>query len=148
MANSELTVRQSAFVDHYMVSFNGTQAAQAAGYSVKSSAAEASRLLTNHKIIAALAKCKEDAAEEAGVTKAMVVRALARIAFSDVRNVLGAGGALKNPSEWDDDTAGSVSSLEIASAGDMATIHKLKTYDKVAALDKLARHLGLAQCPW
>jgi phage terminase small subunit len=143
MADADLSAQILAFVNEYMLTFNGKQSAITVGYAPASAAVQASRLLTNDNVIAALAERRDLATQEAGVTKAMVVRELAKIAFSDVRNVLGEGGALKDPSEWDDDTAGSVSSLEIVSAGDMATIHKLKTYDKVAALDKLARHLGL-----
>jgi phage terminase small subunit len=143
MASKALNPKQEAFVNEYMISFNGTKAAVKAGYAPASAAVTASRMLNYDNVIEALAERRQEANQEAGVTQAMVIKELAKIAFSDVRNVLGEGGALKDPSEWDDDTAGSVSSLEIASAGDMATIHKLKTYDKVAALDKLARHLGL-----
>ena len=46
----ELTSRQKKFIDEYLISGNGTQAAITAGYSSKAAAVTASKLLSNDEI--------------------------------------------------------------------------------------------------
>ncbi len=50
----ELTPRQAAFVREYLVDHNGTQAAIRAGYSARTAAEQASRLLTYVKVSEAI----------------------------------------------------------------------------------------------
>jgi phage terminase small subunit len=49
-----------------------------------------------------------------------VLLEIARLGFSDLRRLFHEDGRLKGPHEWDDDTAASISSIEIAtrSVGD------------------------------
>jgi len=143
MANKALNPKQEAFCNAYMLTFNGSQAAISAGYSPSTAAATASRMLTKSNIIEALAERREIANQVAGVTQERVIKELARIGFADIRGVIDDDGGMKQPSEWSDATAATISNVEIVAAGDLATIHKIKTYDKVSALDKLGRHLGL-----
>ncbi len=67
----------------------------------------------------------------------------ARIAFADIRQVLtwGADGiALKPPDELGDADAASI--CEIV-PGTRSGTYRVKFYDKKAALDAIARHLGM-----
>ncbi len=50
-----LSARRAKFVNEYLLDFNGSRAARAAGYSVKSAHVAASRMLRNDKVIAAIA---------------------------------------------------------------------------------------------
>ena len=52
--SKSLTIKQRLFVDEYIIDFNGYQAAIRAEYSEKTAAAQASRLLTNVNIQAAI----------------------------------------------------------------------------------------------
>jgi phage terminase small subunit len=56
MSDEKLTEQQMLFVKEYIVDFNGTQAAIRAGYSEKTAAEQASRLLKNVKVAKAVAK--------------------------------------------------------------------------------------------
>ena len=72
---------------------------------------------------------------------------LASFCFSDVRRLCNPDGSLKTFHELDDDTAATISSFEIKEIEiDGMVIGrtiKVKFWDKVAALDKAMRHLGL-----
>jgi phage terminase small subunit len=143
MSSKALNPKQEAFCNAYMLTFNGSKAAVTAGYSPSTAAATASRMLTKSNIIEALAERREIANQVAGVTQERVIKELARIGFADIRGVIDDDGGMRQPSEWSDATAATVSSVEISSAGDMVTLHKIRTYDKIQALDKLGKHLGL-----
>tara|TARA_R110002126_G_scaffold74356_3_gene185470 strand:- start:1192 stop:1749 length:558 start_codon:yes stop_codon:yes gene_type:complete len=152
MAGMDLTPKQEAFVQEYLIDLNATQAAIRAGYSEKTANEQGSRLLANVKIAKAIAEAKADRSERTGVTQDMVIAELAKIGFSDLRKVLTNTGQLIDPQDWDDETAGAISSIEIVTNsrggnGDdnepLEYTSKIKTWDKPSALDKLGRHLGL-----
>ncbi len=65
---SDLTPKQSRFIDEYMIDLNGTQAAIRAGYSKKTANEQAARLLAHVSVKAAVAKRQEALAETHGVT--------------------------------------------------------------------------------
>lgn len=71
----------------------------------------------------------------------------ARIAFSDPRALYDASGELLPPHCLAEDTARALAAVEIVEsstkAGDATVRYKYKFWDKRAALDRLARHLGL-----
>jgi phage terminase small subunit len=60
----ELTPKQAAFVREYLVDHNGTQAAIRAGYSAKTAASQAERLLRNVDIRAAVDAAQTKIAEK------------------------------------------------------------------------------------
>jgi phage terminase small subunit len=72
---------------------------------------------------------------------------IARVGFSDLRRLFDEHGRLKPPHEWDDDTAASVASIEIATRnmgdGTIEYIRRIKFWDKGKALEQLSKHLGL-----
>lgn len=71
----------------------------------------------------------------------------ARIAFADPRAVYGPDGEPLPPHCLDEDTARALAAMEVvetaAKAGGTTVRYKYKFWDKRAALDRLARHLGL-----
>ena len=95
------------------------------------------------------------------ITAARVMMELARVSFADIRGIVGPDGRLKAIEEMDDDTAASVAGIEVETrferAGteiDLATgekvpkfvsvqVTKVKRYDKVPALNILAKHFKL-----
>lgn len=155
---AELTPKQARFVQEYLVDLNGTQAAIRAGYSEKTANEQASRLLANVNVSSALAEAQKDLAARVGITQEMVLNELRKIGFQDIRKVARWG---RNPldttsenadpnglgiypidlvpsEEIDDDTAAAVAEIVLTQTG-----LKLKMHDKLGALDKIARHLGM-----
>ena len=145
--------QHEAFCQRYRLSFNATQAATEAGYSSKTARSQGSRLLTNVDIQERLRELATAAQERNDVTEDRVIEELRRIAFLDLRELF----------TWDDERAAYVPSGEL-SAEAVAAVQSiktktstralgdatettieldLKTYDKLTALDKLARHLGM-----
>ncbi len=76
-------------------------------------------------------------AEMAAVTASKVIDEIAKIAFSDVSHIF-SGDSAKLPSEIDDRTRAAIAGIKITAFG-----VEYKFWDKNAALEKLARHLGL-----
>jgi phage terminase small subunit len=84
-----------------------------------------------------------ECAARLGITVERVLIEYARIAFADIRQVLtwGADGiALKPPDDLGDAEAAAI--CEIV-PGTRSGTYRVKFYDKKAALDAIARHLGM-----
>lgn len=166
----EDTDKRARFVEEYLVDFNGTQAAIRAGYSPRSAHVTASRLLTDAKVIAQLGAGRSRLRRRVEATQENVVEQLRRLGFSDIRNVVrwGSGvydvedeadeelegqphgGALKRrriagpaleivgSDEIDEETAAAISEISQGPHG-----VKIKLHDKMPALDRLGKHLGM-----
>lgn len=76
----ELTPRQKKFVEEYLKSGNGTDAAIAAGYSAKTAASQASRLLADKEVQAYRMEVERELFEELGISAAWIGRRLAEVA--------------------------------------------------------------------
>ncbi|MEM1395906.1 MAG: terminase small subunit [Pseudomonadota bacterium] len=151
----KLTHKQKRFVEEYVVDLNATQAAVRAGYSEKTARQIASEMLSKPYIQDAIAKGQEALSKRTGVTAEMVIQELARIGFSDLRKVVSSEGNLLDPHDWDDDTAAAIASIEVVTtrksdqdkSGEekrqVDHTHKIKVWDKNAALEKLGKHLNL-----
>ena len=141
----EPTARQRRFVEEYLIDCNATQAALRAGFSARSAQSQGSRLLRRPSVRAAVEKAMAARAERMKVSADRVLEELACIAFSDIREVAiwGPEGlvprASKNLSE------GAVrAGAEVAETGSGTSRRlRVKLHDKRAALEALARHLGL-----
>lgn len=148
-----LTAKQDAFVQEYLIDLNATQAAIRAGYSEKTAYSVGHENLSKPEIAEAIVKAKNDRAERVQVKQDDVLRELMRLGFSDIRKVLTNEGNLLSPADWDDETAASISSIEVVTrptnekAEDGSTVvehtHKIKTWDKNSALTNLGKHLAL-----
>lgn len=149
--SEKLTAKQARFVEEYLIDLNATQAAIRTGYSAKTAEVQGCRLLSIAKINAAVVKAMDKRTQRTEVTQDMVIAELAKIGFSDLRNVLTNSGQLIDPQDWDDKTAGAISSIEVVARlggnGDdnepIDYTHKIKTWDKGSALEKLGKHLGM-----
>jgi Terminase small subunit len=85
----------------------------------------------------------------ASITKDRVLLELARVAFSDVAGFFNVDNTIKKFSELNKDQravlAGFEAKIENVSAGDgrQDLVHKFKAWDKMKALEILAKHFGL-----
>lgn len=77
----KLTQKQEIFVSEYLVDYNGTRAAKAAGYSSKTAESTASRLLRVPKIEAAIGKATRERLETLTISGKNMLRELANLAF-------------------------------------------------------------------
>jgi phage terminase small subunit len=136
-----LTDKQAAFVNEYVVDLNATQAAKRAGYSTDTARVIGSQLLAKPEIASAIAEAQKARSERTGVTADRVVTELAKIAFADPRKLMSwgpAGAQVKASAELSEAEAAVVA--EIVEGKDGV---RLKLHDKVGALDRLAKHLGM-----
>lgn len=150
----KLTAKQIRFVDEYLVDFNATQAAIRAGYSPKTAAAAAARLLRNVNIQAEIARRQKDLQRRTEVTQDRVVKELARVAFADAtdyacvetltyENEDGTVSPVQIVSPKDTDTLSDDQRAAIAGIKHGANGIEVKLHDKIKALELLGRHIGM-----
>ncbi len=139
-----LSPKQKRFVLEYLTDLNATRAAIRAGYSAHTATEQASRLLTNVNVAAAVAAAQDKRAESVGIEAERVLREVARLALYDPRALFNEDGSPKLPLDLDDDIAAAITSLKIE-RDDEGNIVKLdyRLADKNAAIEKLMKHLGL-----
>lgn len=150
-----LTELQARFVQEYPAcDFNATEAARQAGYSEKTAHAQASRLLKNVKVQAALSEYLNDLTQRAELQAEDVLEEYRRIAFSNLRDVVhwGPDGLeLRASDELPDEVAAAVREVEVnewrQEDGTVRRRVKVKMHRKEKALDKLGEFLGLWQDP-
>lgn len=150
-----LTDRQQAFVDEYLKDLNATAAYKRAGYKAQGRAAEnnASRLLGNAGVKAAIEAAQAERAQRVKVEGDDVLRELLRVALSDIGQVLDFSGTdphLRPCRDIPEAARRAIAAVKVRryteGRGDDAReveVTEFKLWDKLAALDKLAKHLGL-----
>ena len=139
-----MTPRQQFFVVEYLIDLNGTAAALRAGYAPNCARAHSWHLLRRPDIAAAIRSEMEARALRTGVTRERVLAEYARLAFADLRALatwneksLRFADAASLPR----DVAASI--VAIAGTGRRGRRIRIKTVDRLKALDALARILGL-----
>ena len=147
----ELTDQHIIFCKQYLAhNLNGTKAAIAAGYEVKSAGSHASRLLRNDQIIKYIDLLKKDLGKRIGITADMIALELAKIGFADLRKFYTENNSLQNINELSDEAAGAISSIEVFEEFEgqgenrqlIGFTRKLKMHDKVRSLESLAKMIG------
>ncbi|MDR0276232.1 MAG: terminase small subunit [Burkholderiaceae bacterium] len=99
----------------------------------------ASQLMAHPKVHARVEALQKAAAAEVVVEKSALLRELMRLAFADPRRLAGEDGKVKPLHKLDDDMAAAVASVKVGADGKV----EYKLWDKGAAQEKLAKHLGL-----
>ena len=148
-----LTGKAAQFCLEYIVDFNGTQAAIRAGYSEKSAARTAGRLLNESPDVQArIIEVIKERAKRTEITADRVLEEVARIAFLDPGDFFGEDNSLldidKIPVSARRALGGlSVSTRYVGRGDDAEALEttKVKFVDKLKALEILCRHLGIGQ---
>lgn len=142
-----LTDKQARFVDEYLVDLNATQAAVRAGYSAKTANEQGARLLANVSVQNAIRERQEVLKMKTEITQEWVVERYRRIVEGcDKRLFFNDDGSVKPPSQWSAEMGLAVAGFEVQELGDeglAVSVSKLRFQDAKAALDSLARHLGM-----
>jgi len=140
--DAQLTPLQERFVAEYLVDLNGRQAAIRAGYSARCAADLAYRNLHRPAIAAAVDRGLRQAFN---TTRARVVEELAAIAFADAADFFAWGPdgvSVKASAGLDSRLTRAVAEVsETRTSGGGAI--RVKLADKLAALEKLGRALGM-----
>jgi phage terminase small subunit len=140
-----LTLQQKRFCDEYLVSFNAYRAAMLAGYSENT--ARKAELLHLPKIQDYLKAAMNKTADRLQITHDMILRELAKVAFSNMGNYYDNNGVLKPMNELTDDEKAAINQYQVLDAVDgdgqrIGELSKIKLHNKMSALDKIARHLN------
>lgn len=120
--------------DAYRVAYPNSKNAKS-----KSICEMASAVAAKINVSSRIEMLREKAEVAAVVTRERLLREIARLAFADPRRLLRENGTMLPLHELDDDTAAAIASVEVDEYGKL----KYKLWDKGAALEKLAKVLGV-----
>ena len=129
---------------------NATHAAIEAGYSAATATPTASRLLTYVNVKALILELNAKLKEDAIVSKEQIVRELAKIGFSDIREVFDENSRLLSVKDWPDDVSAAIGSVEVDQLWAMGLdgkeevgeTKKIKRESKLQALKQLTEIYG------
>lgn len=146
----KLTPKEKVFVDEYLVDLNPERAAKDAGYSKSVARTKAYLWVSSSKhkphVFDAILNAQKRRSERTEITQDRVLKEYAKLAFLDPRRFYDDDGQLLQVHELPEDVAAALSSMEVVTekAGDLElAVRKIKFSDKKAALDSIARHLGM-----
>lgn len=153
MSDRPLTEKQQRFIEEYLVDLNAKQAAIRAGYSEKGAEVTGSKLLANPKVSAAVSTARDQQSQRTLIEADRVIKELAVTALSDLGEVMDFSGdtlRMRPASQIPENARRAISSIKvkrrIEGEGEDAReveVIEFRMYDKLSALDKLAKHLGL-----
>lgn len=143
--------RHEIFAQGVAKGMSATAAYVDAGYSENGADAGAARLLSFVRVKDRVHEIQTGAVRRTEITIARVLEEYAKLAFLDIRNAFSEDGNLLEVYELDDNTAAAIAGIEFeeifAREGEVRSrvgrIHKIKLSDKRAALDSLAKCMGM-----
>lgn len=147
------TAKQQRFVEEYPIDFNGTQAAIRAKYSKRTAGQAATRLLKNVHIQAAIQKRIGKLTAKADVSVERVLSELSKIGFANLGNYFRTtkdGEPFIDLSSITEDQAAALQEIMVEDftdgrGDDSREVRrvKIKMLDKISALEKLGKYLGM-----
>jgi phage terminase small subunit len=148
-----LTFKQSRFVEEFLIDLNARRAATRSGYSERSAEAQASRLLRNAKVDAAVREAMEARSRRTGVTADRVLCELAELAFSNIFDFIEVhpdGSVSVDLSRGTRGQAAAIRNVVVkryakgsGEEAPSAKLTRIEMCDKLKALELLAWHLGM-----
>ena len=147
----DLTPKQKRFCEEYIKDCNATQAYLRAGYrgSTGTAEVESHKLLRNPKIQAYIQQIQKARSSRTEIDADRVLLELAKIAFSDIKNVFELteeGLRLKPLDQMSDEVSGAIESLECVTTETEAgsrTAVKVRLHSKLTALGAIAKLIGM-----
>ena len=139
------------FCAEYVVDLNASRTAQRAGYSPFTVRTITSKLLTKGNISREIQKNMDERAARCNITCDRVLLELANIGLFNLKDIFDEKGNLKHITDMSDDTTRALSGIEIVqkfkSKDDKSKyierLIKVKTRDKIRALELMGKHLGM-----
>lgn len=140
-----LTDKQKIFCEQYVIDWNATRAAKAAGYSENTAAVQGSENLTKPNIQAYIEEIQQDLAKLAGVSALRNVLELKKVAYTNLADFKDGWMTEKKFDELTDDVKAALSEInyvERATEYGTETIVKFKVHDKIKAITEINKMLG------
>ena len=148
----KLTNKETLFVQEYLIDLDVERAALAAGFSKTMAASKAYQWVRNGKVkpqvFEAIGKAFKRREERTEITQDRVLDEYAKLAFLDPQKFYDADGNLLAIPDLPKDVAAALSGMDVIisfnkESESSETIKKIKFSDKKAALDSVAKHLGM-----
>lgn len=144
-----LTVRQKRFVHEYILQPNNAKlAAIRAGYAPKCAASQACDLLARPYIKRAVEEGMKEDTEAMGITRERVLQELALIAFANLKDIVSQnedGDTTVDLASLSKGNTAALTELNVTTTKGKTTVKsvKVKLADKIAALERIGKHLGM-----
>jgi len=152
-AKGDATEAQRRFVDEYLTDLNGTRAYRVAypGASYAAARTNAGRLLALPAVAREVRAGRAAQRRRTRVTADRVLRELAAVAFSDIGDLFGPDGRPVPVHQLDPVTRCAIAAVSTGRvdgpAGVVSEQFRVRFWDKLRALELLARYLGLDRPP-
>lgn len=140
----ELTEKEKRFAEEYVVDFNNTRAATAAGYSAASPAAlrvKASSVRSKPAVKQYIKELQSNLAEFSGISQMRILQEYAKIAFASFGDYLKSWMTMKEFEELSDIQRAAIAEVTAAKKDGIEGV-RIKLHDKIRALDSISRMLG------
>lgn len=140
-----LTRKQQRFCEEYVIDFNGTRAAIAAGYSPKAAKEIASENLTKPNIKSYIDEIQKDLRKLTGVTAARNILELKKIAYSSITSFKKDWMTEKEFDSLSEEQLACISDIQYqtrTTKEGTETIVRFKLHDKQKAIEILNKMLG------
>jgi phage terminase small subunit len=138
------------FAQEYLKDLNATAAAIRAGYPKRTARQAGHKLLRVPAVEALIQSDWDMLREKNAATVDRVVEELRRVAFSDLGAFFDANGNLRPLQDLSEEERSALASVKVVTRpvvggenGDVEYVQEIKAWDKVRALETLARHLGM-----
>lgn len=143
-----MTDLNKRFAEEYVIDYNISNAGKRAGIQGDNVRIVAWQMLQLDEVKQYISELRDGQSERTMVTADRVQAEIARLAFSDIRDYYDKDGQLLSPKQLSDDAAAALAGIEVDEIFDkkgnkLGETKKVKLYDKLNALDKLARRLGM-----
>lgn len=148
----KLTNKEKLFVQEYLIDLDVERAAIVAGFSKSVAASKAYQWVRNGKVkpqvFEAIKKAFKKRADRTEITQDRVLSEYAKLAFLDPQKFYNKNGDLLAVPDLPKDVAAALSGMDVITSFNkesesVDTIKKIKFSDKKAALDSVAKHLGM-----
>ncbi len=145
MTKQKLTAQQERFKNNILKGMDGKAAYIAAGYKARGAAAEvnASKLLRNTKVKAAIEEAQKKAAYKAEVTAERILKEEMCLAYFDPGNLVDKNGKQLPLHKLPEDVRRAIVGLEVITQPKGKLKFKYKFSDKGRSLDRLERIQGM-----
>lgn len=151
--NPDLTDKQELFCQNYVVHLNATKAARDAGYSKKTAGSQGHDLLKRPEIQSRIQHLQAKRLQRTEIDQDKVLRQLARLAFSDIKDNFTREGGIVRVEDLSHDASAALTGLkvtkrrtaEVDSEGNpiYEDVIEFKMADKIKSLELLGKHLQL-----
>lgn len=145
MAKDKLTPKQKRFCEEYIIDLNGTKAAIRAGYSKYAAQQISSENMLKPLIADFIKELQDKLSKDTQITAQMVLNELAKVGFSNIQDYIKEGFTIADIQKLTSNHAAAIESISVENTQTQFGVNekiKFKLHDKLAALDKIGKHIG------